>query len=381
MIKVMHFIHGLNTGGAETLVKNYALNSNNELFSVVVLCLKHESSSPYERELKEKNIRVIYISDHLLFKTDNNLLAKCLNRINRFYMVRKIIKRESPDVLHLHLSLNRFVRFARPSKNTKLFYTIHSDISELWFKDKKSLKDFRAASWLVKHYGMKIIVLHEKMKTAVKELFSNSDVILLNNGVDIDKLKRVNDKKQTKKGLGIPINSFVIGHIGRFSAVKNQTFLVDIFTEIKKNEKRAFLLMIGDGADKNIICDKLDKSGARGKYLIVSNRNDIPDLLNIMDVFIFPSLFEGLPLSLVEAQIENKPCFVSNTIDEYVDISNLVTRIPLESSAEEWAKMVLAYKKPKRIIVDDDNWDIKTITKQLEQIYLETLSESKNGKK
>ena len=268
-MKLIHFVHGLNTGGAETLVKNYALNNNRELFDVVVLCMRHENNSPYEDELEQKGVRVIYVSDYLLFKTDNNLLTKCLNRINRFYMVRKIIKRESPDVLHLHLSLNRFVRFARPSKNAKLFYTIHSDISELWFKDKKSLKDFRAASWLVKHYGMKIIVLHEKMKKEVEKLFGISDAILLNNGVDVEKLKKPRDKNQVKNELDIPVDSFVMGHIGRFSAVKNQTFLVDIFTEVRKKDEKAFLLMVGDGSDKDTICKKLEKSGAKGKFLIV----------------------------------------------------------------------------------------------------------------
>lgn len=380
-MKLIHFVHGLNTGGAETLVKNYAINNNRELFDVVVLCMRHENNSPYEDELEQKGVRVIYVSDHLLFKTDNTFFTKCLNRINYYYMVRRIIKKEAPNILHLHLSLSRFVKFARPSRATELFYTIHSDVKALWFKDKKSLKEYRATDWLVKHCGMRIIVLHEKMKKEVEKLFGISDVVLLNNGVDVEKLKKPRNKNQVKKELGIPVDSFVMGHIGRFSAVKNQTFLVDIFTEIRKKDEKAFLLMVGDGSDKDIICKKLEKSGAKGKFLIVSNRNDIQDLLNVMDIFVFPSLYEGLPLSLVEAQIANKPCFVSSTIDEYAIISNLVTRLSLQIDAEEWARIILNYEPPKKIIVDDDDWDIRKITKQLEQIYLKALSENKNGEK
>ena len=130
-----------------------------------------------------------------------------------------------------------------------------------------------------------------------------------------------------------------------------------------------------------MITEELDVNGVSGKYLILSNRSDIPDLLNAMDVFVFPSLYEGLPLSLIEAQIARKPCFVSDTINEYVDISNLITRLSLKQSAEEWAEAIVNYKKPKKIIVNDDDWDIKKVTKQLEQIYLDALAEQENGKK
>ena len=157
--------------------------------------------------------------------------------------------------------------------------------------------------------------------------------------------------------------------------------MVDIFREVSKKNSDAFLLMIGDGSDKDEIMKKLDNSGLKKKYLILSNRDDVPDLLNAMDVFVFPSLYEGLPLSLIEAQIAKKPCFISDRIDDYAIISNLVTRLPLENGTKKWADAIMNYKKPKKVIVDDENWDIKKITKQLEQLYLDALAENQNGKK
>lgn len=380
-MKLVHLVHGLNTGGAETLIKNYALYFDKNRINVVVLCLKHEEESPYEKILTNNGVRIICAEDYLLFKDDKNIFLKCLNRVNYYFVVRRILRNESPDVLHLHLLSNRYAKFAKLPKDTKLFYTIHSDPMALWFENKKTLKEYRATKWLIKFYGMKIIVLHEEMRKKVRELFCVSDVILLNNGVDADSIKKAGNAKLTRKELGIPIDSFVLGHIGRFSRVKNQDFLIDVFIDIQNKKKNAFLLLIGDGSDKKMITEELDANGMSGKYLILSNRSDIPDLLNAMDVFVFPSLYEGLPLSLIEAQIARKPCFVSDTINEYVDISNLITRLSLKQSAEEWAEAIVNYKKPKKIIVNDDDWDIKKVTKQLEQIYLDALAEQENGKK
>ena len=238
-----------------------------------------------------------------------------------------------------------------------------------------------AAQWLVEHRDMRFIALHERMREEIDEMFNRSDTIVLNNGVDVDVIKKAEYSKEFRKNIGILGDALVLGHIGRLSKVKNQVFLVDIFKEISKKNPSAFLLMVGDGPDKNKITKKLDNAGFKDKYLILSNRDDVPDLLNIMDAFVFPSLYEGLPLSLVEAQIARIPCFVSDKVNESAIISNLVTRISLRDSAEKWADMVLSYEKPKRIMVKDADWDIKKITKKLERIYLDALTEQRDGKK
>lgn len=379
-LKVMHFIYGLNTGGAETLVKNYILNFDGHKFDVILLCLDHEKNSLYEIVLRDNKIRMIFVQDYLLFKVQNNFFKKVINYLSKYIIMKRIVRRESPNILHMHLFSNRLVRFAKPSHDVRIFYTVHNDPKKAWDR-KDRRKDFQALKWLVKHYNMRFIVLHEQMKEEIKKMFGVPDSILLNNGVDVNRIKNARDGKKMQQEISIPEDAFVIGHVGRFSKVKNQEFLVDIFSAIAKKNKKAFLLMIGDGADKNKIIKKLDKNNLEGRYLILSNRNDVPELLSVMDVFVFPSLYEGLPLSLVEAQIARKPCFISDKINEHVDISNLVTRLSLKQSPEEWGNTILSYKKPKKIEVDEDSWDIKKITKQLEQIYLDALEEKKNGKK
>ncbi|MBR2994882.1 glycosyltransferase [Candidatus Saccharibacteria bacterium] len=382
MIKLMHLIHGLSTGGAETLVKNYLLNLDKTRFDVVLVCLYHEKESPYEEIVEKSGARIIFVEDLLFAKRRKGIVSRVFHMLNKYYMVRKIIKRESPDILHTHLPLNSMVKFARPEKKTAILHTVHNDPRKLWFcSGRKRVRDYNAARWLVKHYDMTFIVLHEEMKNEIKKMFDVPDAVVLNNGVDVDKIKAAKNQKMIRNELGIPIDAFVMGHIGRFSRVKNHAFLVDVFKEVAKRNNKAFLLMVGEGLDRKIVINKLNSGNLIGRYLILDNRDDVPDLLGAMDAFVFPSLYEGLPLSLIEAQIARKPCFVSDRINEHAFISNLVVKLSIERSAAEWSDALLAYEKPKRVLVDEKNWDIKKITKKLEQIYLDALDERKNGQK
>ena len=382
MIKLLHLIHGLSPGGAETLVKNYLLNLDKTRFDVVLVSLYHEKESPYEEIVEKSGVRIIFVEDLLFAKRRKGIVFRVIHKLNKYFVVRKIIKRESPDILHTHLALNSMVKFARPGKKTVVFHTIHSDPRKLWFcNDRKRIRDYNAARWLVGHYDMIFIVLHEEMKNEIKKMFDVPDAVVLNNGVDVDKIKAAKNQKMIRNELGIPIDAFVMGHIGRFSRVKNHAFLVDVFKEVAKRNSKAFLLMVGEGSDKKIVINKLNSGSLIGRYLILDNRDDVPDLLGAMDAFVFPSLYEGLPLSLIEAQIARKPCFVSDRINEHAFISNLVVKLSIELSAAEWSDALLAYEKPKRVLVDEKNWDIKKITKKLEQIYLDALDERKNGQK
>lgn len=381
-LKIIHFIHGLSTGGAETLVKDYLLNFDKFNFDVVLVCLFHEVDSPYEEILVKNRIRVIYVEDLFSVKRRKNIVSRAINKCNRFFIVRKIIKKESPDILHTHLTLNSMVKFARPRKEAIIFHTVHNEPRVLWSRDKKGRqKDFNAAKWLVKNHDMRFIVLHDKMRKEVNKLFEVSNTVVLNNGIELSKFGNMKDKKRIRSALNIPLDAFVVGHVGRFSEQKNHDFLVDVFLRVKSENKKAFLLMIGDGVDKKKIIDKLEKVGMGGNYLILSNRGDVADLMSVMDVFVFPSKYEGLGIVLIEAQETKLPCFVSSNVPEHATISNLVTRLSLKDGPSKWADTVLNYEKPSKIIVNDADWDIKKATKRLEKIYLDALKEKQDGGK
>ncbi len=365
-MKVMHIIHGLSVGGAETLVKEYALNLDKNLFEVVILCFEHFYDSPYEKILADNKIKVIYVCDDMKFYNKKQFLYKAISFVQRYMLIKKYINKEKPDIIHTHLSINKYIKFASPKKGTRIFHTMHGEPRRYQLQNPK---DFEVAKWLVNKYNMRFICLHDKMRKEVNEIFNVNNSVVINNGIDLKKYEMAISKKEIRKKINIPEDAYVIGHLGRFDKVKNHELLVDIFNEIHKKNDKAFLLMIGIGSTEHIE-DKLNLYGLKDKYMILANRTDIPDLLNAMDIFVFPSISEGLGISLIEAQIMKLPCFISSNIPEHAIISNLVTIISLSESASYWAKKILSYKIPEKVKINSEDWDMKKSIKKLESLYL-----------
>lgn len=120
MIKVVHFIHGLNMGGAETLVKNYALLLDRARFQVTVLCYEH-CGSPYEGVLRQNNIDVVYVCDEMPLYTKQGIIAKMVNHYQRYWLIRRELRKLKPDIVHFHLRLSNYIRFAGLDRNVRLF--------------------------------------------------------------------------------------------------------------------------------------------------------------------------------------------------------------------------------------------------------------------
>ena len=142
-----------------------------------------------------------------------------------------------------------------------------------------------------------------------------------------------------------------------------------VFEEVRKRKTKAFLLLVGDGKLKMMIQDELRSKGLAEYSLILSNRTDIPDLMNAMDVFVFPSIYEGLPVVLIEAQKMKLPCVISDTISNYVNISNLVRVKSLHASEVEWADSIL---EPFPVDTEYDHleeWDMRNVVAHLMKLY------------
>lgn len=368
-MKVLQFIHGLNTGGAETLVKEYALRLDRETFDVTVLCYER-CDSPYERILRDAGISVIYVCDALVFKGKKSLFVKLIHHIARYVLVRRYIRKINPDILHLHLLLSGYVRYAKPDRRMKLFYTQHFQ-TERWKENHP--QDIRNMAWLIKNYDTQLIALTEPMRRDLNKLFHRKDTVILNNGIALDQYKGSGSKPEMKRRYGIPEHSFVAGHVGRFDTVKNHEFLLRVFGEIQKRDKNAWLLLIGSGPLEASIRTRLAEMGLDNRAVLLRNRTDICDLLHAMDVFIFPSFSEGLGISVIEAQAAGVPCLVSTGTPDGTGISNHIAYLPLSEPPETWAeKAIEAAKSGQPWSYDHiEEWDIRQSIKKLEKYYLE----------
>lgn len=371
-IKVLQFIHGFSMGGAETLTKEYCLKLDQSKFDVAVLCF-HRYHTPYEQQMEEAGIRVIYASDHI--KNYDKIAFRYPGRLlmlaKRWVFLRKMLRKEAPDVLHVHMALSIYVLLANLKKETKILRTMHTDPDRHWNQSFGRKLDLWATKRLMKKYPMRFIALHEKMKKELDEMFGVSNTAVLNNGIDFSRFEDLPDQKSIRYREEIPEDALVIGHVGRFNEVKNHQFLVEIFAKIHEKEPKAFLLLVGNGGLQKKIESQLKQYGLEKHYKILSHRTDIPELLCAMDRFVFPSFCEGLGIAAIEAQRAGIPCVISSAVPEEAVVSNLVKKLDLDLSAEKWAETVLQFCPEETIYDGMDAWDMREIIHSLETLYSE----------
>ena len=174
------------------------------------------------------------------------------------------------------------------------------------------------------------------------ERFQNYTIF--KNGIDLEKYEfDINTREKYREELNLN-NKFVVGHVGRFVKAKNHEFILKIFKEIMKRSDNCLLLMVGEGELLEDIKEKSINMGINSNCIFLGGRMDIPGLLNVMDIFIFPSLFEGFPISLLEAQANGLPCLMSNEITEEVCLLKDTIMIPIENNEGFWAEQVLKCK-------------------------------------
>lgn len=175
-------------------------------------------------------------------------------------------------------------------------------------------------------------------------MFGEKPFVVVNNGVDTEKFAFNLEKKiSVRKELGW-IDNPIIGHVGYFKEVKNQSFIVDIFDNLYKKKNTYRLILIGDGPLRSQVKKKVLDLGLSDVVCFTGNIDNVNEYLNAIDLIVMPSLFEGLPLSLIEQQASGLQCVVSETITREVDKTGNLLFLPLSQSAKEWAEKIDSYK-------------------------------------
>ena len=369
--KVLQFIHGFSMGGAETLAKEYCLKLDKEKYDVSVLCF-HRYHTPYEKILEEAGVNVVYASDHI--KNYEKIAFRYPGRIfmlaKRWSFLKKYLRDSKPDVLHFHMALSIYVLLAKLDKNTKIIRTMHTEPKRRWNRSIGRRIDLWATHKLMKKYPMQFITLHDGMRKEINEMFGVNNSVVLNNGIEFSRFECALDKKTVRRKEGIPENACVIGHVGRFNEVKNHKFLVEVFAKLHEKDDNTFLLLVGNGSTQKQTEEQLKKLGLEKNYKILSQRTDIPDLLNAMDKFVFPSTSEGLGIALIEAQKAGLPCIVSSAVPEAATVSNLVKKLDLGAGAEVWAEEVERFCVDSVVYDGIEEWDMEQIIRSLEKLYV-----------
>jgi glycosyltransferase involved in cell wall biosynthesis len=206
-------------------------------------------------------------------------------------------------------------------------------------------------------------------------IIKSSKFKIIHNAIDAKKFIFSQSQRLIKREELNIENKLVIGHIGRFHFQKNHDFLLNIFIEISKNRGDAVLLLIGDGELFGDIKSQVELSGLKKNIIFLGSRRDISELLYAMDIFVFPSRYEGLPFVLVEAQTAGLPCFVSDTITNEILITDNIYPISIQESVSKWSEIIInnlnIERKNTLSVIQKSGYDITTEAKIIEKYFFE----------
>ena len=202
-----------------------------------------------------------------------------------------------------------------------------------------------------------------------------SDVKLLHNGVDLDSFRyNLQDRLAIREEFGLK-DKFVVGHVGRFHAQKNHGYLLEVFNKIHKQREEAVLLLVGTGPIEKQIRERVCTLGLQDYVVFTGQRFDIPALLSAMDVFVFPSLYEGMPNTVIEAQATGLPCIIADTITSEANLTGLVHYLSLYDDADQWADNIFAAYSNTRVDTSvaftECGYNIRDVAKELMKIFFD----------
>jgi len=206
-----------------------------------------------------------------------------------------------------------------------------------------------------------------------EKMLKAGKVFIMHNAIDCEKFRfRPEVRERLRKEMGLE-GKFVIGHVGRFERQKNHEFLIEVFAECKKEIDSCILLLIGEGSLRSKIEKKVVEKGLKNSIIFLTKRNDMEYLYQVMDLFVLPSLYEGLPVSCLEAQVNGLECIVSRTVTDELKkqtIGSIITMLPLEKKV--WKQNIVSCKIRQTSIsqhINNDNYDINLQSCRLHSFY------------
>ena len=367
MIRVLHVVGCLERGGTESFIMNLYRNIDRSKIQFDFLVL-HEKDYPYIEEIKELGGN-IYYGIPFRKKRIGAFLKKCIS----------IMQQTPYAAVHSHLNvMNGWILLA--AKLAGIPQRI-SHSHDTYGKDGRGLEHWihKVECFFIRRCSTHLLACTTTAGEYLygEKLFAQRGEVILN-GIDVEKFLNVSGKP---KDVYIPSNAtLVIGNISRFEAKKNQLFLLDVFAEILVLEPNAILLLGGvDGGQLDVCREKAKQLGITQNVQFIGVRRDMPQVLHLLDVYAFPSLYEGLGIVLLEAQAAGCYCVASTACPPDSDMGlGRIDYISLENDAKTWAQCILTgYAKAKsypslpdvRDAFNRKNYSISWLSSKMTGIY------------
>lgn len=370
-IRILHVVGGMNRAGTETWLMHVLRHIDRDRFQMDFL-VHTDQPCAYDDEIRALGSQII----PCLNPSKPWLYANNFKRILREYGPYNIVHS------HVHHFSGYALWLAKQAGIPVRIAHSHNDTSSIDAKAGLYRRSYLTLTkWLIDQSATVGLAASRQAATV---LFNNPWKTdrrwqILYCGVDLEPFHNCFDTVTTRAEFGIPADAFVVGHVGRFEEQKNHKFLIEIATEIAKRQPKMHLLLIGDGSLRSEIQQKVIENGLANCVTFADLRPDVPRLmLSAMDLFLLPSIHEGLGLVLIEAQAAGLPCVFSDVVPEESDaVKPLVRRISLSKSASDWAEAVMATREATSAIkqlealalIERSPFNIQTGIANLEKIY------------
>ena len=362
--KILQYVGGMNRAGAETLLMNIYRNTDREIYQFDFIYHTKEKCD-YDDEILALGGRIIYLERPSIMN---------LNKYRSEF--KNIVDEYGPyNTIHSHIQLmNGFVLDAASRANIKVRVS-HSHLNGDYNKSNVIRNIYRKhAKSLIKKNSTNNLACSEN---AGKYLYDGRPFEVINNAVDLSSFNfRKEYDKYLNETLNIDNELKIITHIGRFVDAKNHKFIIEIMSELVKLDKGYRLVLCGDGPNRPDVEELIKTYGIEEYVYLLGIRSDINKILLSTDIFLMPSILEGLPVVLVEAQAAGCECVISKNIPNECDMHiGIVEFMSLEESATMWAKKIVTTKCEKidfeiiRNKMQEANYDLLKNVEHLEEIY------------
>lgn len=313
-MKILQIVPDLNLAGAQTMCENLVMELKKNADDIVEIISFYNDKTPITQRLELTGIKIYYLDKKSGF--DFKLIKK----------IRKIISEFNPDVIHTHRYVLEYVIPAVfMKKKIKIIHTVHNVAEK---EVSKGLQLFQ--KWLFKSGRVRPVAISDIVKESIERLYKIKNVPVVYNGIDLNNCI----KKDTYT------NSLCILHIGRFSDQKNHLGIISIFEKCYTKNKNLKLILVGDGEKKNDIENLVKNKQFKDNVIFKGNLSSCYDILNKTDIFILPSKWEGMPMTLIEAMGTGNVC-VAYPVGGIPDMIDNEINGFLPENEEKFANVIL----------------------------------------
>ena len=330
-INILFVSYGTNLGGIETYIYNIVKKANKEKFNFSFLIFKNNKKIVFFDELISMGCKIYEIE------------KRTKNYFQYLSDLKKVYSKNEFDIIHFNLmDMSAFERITYANKYSNAKIIIQSHNGSFKFNKTKGI-----VSCVLDKIGKEKIKKIKFYRAACGRqagtyMFGNKNFEIFYNGIDFNKFKYSKTfRKQIREEFNIEDNRIVIGCVAALLPVKNHKFLIEVVKEIYKKSQNIILMLVGEGALMNKLKEEAKEYNLQNNVLFLGKREDTYKIYSAFDIYVMPSISEGLSISMCEAQINGLKCITSDNVDQQTNISGNTFFWSLDDAPQKWADRIL----------------------------------------